>query len=558
MRLASVLSAAALASAAPPTVIVDLVTGAPPLPLVLAAQVSVGLLNRDTRGAAYYTLMHDEDAAWFAVAEPGVAPPPAAPAAAAVAAALARGAARGWLLYNFSAQQALVPNVLTVAAALDLVPLEAGSPLAPAGVPPLFDATAAWAGLDARGATAWAFARFGNATTTMAKVNPGYDVHAHPLAPTLAGAPDLSLADYIVSARLFAFWMTDSCIPGTAEHALMEAMVKAPTPWPRPIAVWGYDDSWAVAGDVFEAETTCVAEHGLGQVATVGVNGLSYFSRAPRVAAPLAPSPPRPRAVFNASKVYVALVVGDGDNVAFLKGARRDWMGARVARCAGAAPRCFPLLWTLSPHVLYAAPAIARFYAAEAAKSGADFFALPPSGALYSYPSQMAPRDAAAFVAATEAAAALLNTSATVHWEFAGTWPEAIAGFAPRYGPAGVVRALFATNVPYMLPAAAFGPGEHFKVVANASTVVFAPLEWRGTSGAADPALHPFLLSPAEQAARVGAFARGSVAALYLTSDGGAQIDDLFQFAGNLSEHVEIVGLDAAQLALDARAAGAA
>ena len=36
--------------------------------------------------------------------------------------------------------------------------------------------------------------------------------------------------------------------------------------WPRPITVFGYDDTFAVAGDLFEAETTCVKEHNMGQV----------------------------------------------------------------------------------------------------------------------------------------------------------------------------------------------------------------------------------------------------------------------------------------------------
>ncbi len=50
-------------------------------------------------------------------------------------------------------------------------------------------------------------------------------------------------------------------------------------PWPRPIAVYGYDDTFPVAGDLFEAETTCVKEHNMGQVASTGVNNLSFFSR---------------------------------------------------------------------------------------------------------------------------------------------------------------------------------------------------------------------------------------------------------------------------------------
>jgi hypothetical protein len=50
--------------------------------------------------------------------------------------------------------------------------------------------------------------------------------------------------------------------------------------WPQPIFVFGYDDvnfgSGLPAGDPFEAETTCVKRHNLGQVATQHVNNLSF------------------------------------------------------------------------------------------------------------------------------------------------------------------------------------------------------------------------------------------------------------------------------------------
>lgn len=64
-------------------------------------------------------------------------------------------------------------------------------------------------------------------------------------------SPDLSLADYIVSARLFNFFLVCGCIPGTAEHAFVTRMAAA-NPWPSPIPVYGYDDTFPVAGDLFE------------------------------------------------------------------------------------------------------------------------------------------------------------------------------------------------------------------------------------------------------------------------------------------------------------------
>ena len=135
----------------------------------------------------------------------------------------------------------------------------------------------------------------------------------------------------------------------------------------------------------------------------------------------------------------MGLVVGDGDNIAMVKTDRFHWFQQRLAACAqsgrdddedvtahpetiaddapppaaaGAAapPRaraetaaeasasaagdaraavpCFPLMWSLSPHLLTLAPAMARWFYAGAAATGADYFVLPPSGHLYAYPSQ--------------------------------------------------------------------------------------------------------------------------------------------------------------------------
>ncbi len=96
-------------------------------------------------------------------------------------------------------------------------------------------------------------------------------------------------------------------------------------------------------------------------------------------------------------------------------------------------------------------------------------------------------------MAATEAEAYLYNASATVEWEFFGTWADAIKNYYPRYTANGVITALFGTNVPYLFPVPEFGPDELFKVFDD-TTVVFRPSEWRGTSGSADPREVPLFL----------------------------------------------------------------
>ena len=541
-----------------PTQVVDL-RGATP-PQTLAAQVCVGLLNRDPslRGAAY-ALLHPEDVTWLALV--GDEQPPTA-LDTFMHACLAGGGVAGSRIirYNFSAQQEVVPNLLTIAAVLDAVPLEAGSPWEPPGAALVFDAVAAWVGFHEVNATAFVFDHYGNATSGVAKMNPGWDVHgAEPLSPPLSKLPDLSLADFIVKAKYFNFFLLNGCIPGTAEYALLERMTAdGASPWPRPIGVMGYDDSWAIAGDVWEAETAC-GRHNAGQIASVGVSNLAYFSREPPVTQPLT-RPPLPLVPYNASLTYVALVVGDGDNVAYVKGTRQQWMAARVAACAPPAPPCAPLAWTLSPALATLAPAILRwFHASSLATAGADAFVLPPSGHLYAYPSLMSARDQAAFVAATAADAALLNTRASVAWEVEGTWEAAIGSYFPRYA-GGQLRAMFAVNVPYLLPAAAWGNASVLLVAGaggGAPLARFAPREWRGTSAAPDPLDEPFFLSVAQQAAALGALPRGSVTAIYGTSDGGLDWQDLAALAGALPPHVRVVAAEQiGELAREAAAAG--
>jgi hypothetical protein len=57
----------------------------------------------------------------------------------------------------------------------------------------------------------------------MSQMNPGLDVHGpNKTHPLLTKDLDPALIDYIVKERLFTFFMVDQCIPGTAEHRLME------------------------------------------------------------------------------------------------------------------------------------------------------------------------------------------------------------------------------------------------------------------------------------------------------------------------------------------------
>lgn len=272
----------------------------------------------------------------------------------------------------------------------------------------------------------------------------------------------------------------------------------------------------------------------MGQVASDTVTNLAYFSRTPTITEPLVQNPVAPPTAYNASKTYVAFVVGDGDNVGYIKGGRYDWMQQRLQSFQNLS---FPLLWSMSPHALYLCPDLLQWYYNASYQTGLDYFVLPPSGYLYSYPGEMEPADQARFVAETERVSHLLNTSASVEWEFFGTWRHAIETYLPRYSANNVVRGFFPVNVPFLLPIepGIFTDDAPFITFSN-KTVLFHPREWRGTSGS-----NQFQDTPAKLAAELNGLPGGSVRAIYMTSDGGLKITDLFEAIPQLSEHVEVV-----------------
>jgi hypothetical protein len=227
----------------------------------------------------------------------------------------------------------------------------------------------------------------------------------------------------------------------------------------------------------------------MGQIASDGVNNLAYYSRKPPITTPQQnelPSKPS----FDANKTYIALVIGDGDSIKHMKRWSRGFLLDRIQRC-DADPSykgCFPLLWSLSPNLRFLAPDWLRWYYDQARQTSRDFFVLPPSGDLYSYPAEMRPAEQARYVANTERDAMLMNTSAMVEWEMLDTWPQALKGYYPRYAARGVVRSLMLVNVPYMLPVWLFKKGEFYRVLEGGGDehkhpiVMFKPREWRGTS----------------------------------------------------------------------------
>ena len=122
------------------------------------------------------------------------------------------------------------------------------------------------------------------------------------------------------------------------------------------------------------------------------------------------------------------------------------------------------------------APGMLRWYYDQALKTGSDFFMLPPSGELYAYPAAMSKRTMELFVKQTEDSCLLLNTNATMDWEWFFSWRRDIEKYLPLYAKRDIVRGLFAVNVPYLFPITPFSG--KFKVCSNMSR----PCLWQSYS----------------------------------------------------------------------------
>jgi hypothetical protein len=520
-------------------------------PLQLAVQACAGLHNRRLGGSVYVRRDANDDE-WLD--ELDLEPVGVASAADFLDACVA--AFPACVRYSYLDQQKLLPNVLTVAAALEAVPLDAGMPAACGNV--AFDATLEFQEKNTPYlATRHVFENHVAQTTGLAMLNPGYDTNDSNVSdPKVTRDMPPVLVDFVFSQKLFTIFLVNGCTDASPEKALLHEIVNAGR-WPTPLGVFGYNNSWMVMGGyVHEAQTRCLDSRNMGAIPTETGN-LSFFStrRAPiQDASELERNAPEDVA-FDPATTYVAFVIGDGDNVQYILSARKDWLRLRLAECGRAGHACAPLTWSISPHLPRLAPDVLAWYYGSALRTGKDYFILPPSGHLYAYPSSLNEEDQARFAAATEQDARVLGVGGTVHWDWNGTWEDAEARFLPRYARAdGPIRGVFPVNVPYMFPAFPWWPDDRFYQVLvgkdGGETVVFRPREWRGVNNDGDP----FYLSPKKMAEELGGYPPGTVTWVYMTSDGGLNLDNSFHaLAGLLPSHVRLVSADtAARLALEA------
>ena len=156
-----------------------------------------------------------------------------------------------------------------------------------------------------------------------------------------------------------------------------------------------------------------------------------------------------------------------------------------------------------------------------------------------------------------------MSATTVVSWEWFFSWGPALEAYYPRFTAQSQITGIFTVDVPFMIPIAQFGGETYLVLNGSSDVVVFRPREWRGTATSGIPPFsQDFYLTPAQMAAEVNGYAPGTVAHIYLTSDGGprlrdrlvgysraarggaggANLDSLYSLVGGLDEHVSVVG----------------
>jgi GxGYxYP putative glycoside hydrolase C-terminal domain len=518
-----------------------------PATVQLAVQACAGLYNREL-GGSIYTHMTEKDSRWLE--ELDLEPEETTDSANFLVKCVAEFPC---VRYSYSAQQKLLPNILTVGTVLGAVPLDEGMTVTCDN--PAFDATVEFEERDTPYlATKYVYETYVDDTTGLAMLNPGYATHDSPVwNPTLDRDPRTTLVDFVFSKKLFVVFLINGCIESTPDGALFSEIATA-NPWPSPIGVYGYNNSWLVFGGYFfEAQTRCLDSRNMGAIPTETSN-LSFFSsrRGPIVEANEIEQNELEDIDYDPNMTYVAFVVGDGDNIAYIMDARSEWLRQRLEDCEQPVNSCEPITWSISPHLPYIAPDVLEWYYDKSHETGKDYFMLPPSGHLYAYPASMGDAIQDQFVAATEQDARILDTNSTIHWDWATTWQRAETQFLPKYAKqGGDIRGIFPVNVPYMFPTFTWwNPNQFFKLLIGddgGEVVLFRPREWRGIDDSGSGITEPFYLSPANMAEELANYPLGTVSYVYMTSDGGLNLENSFMaMVELLPAHVRLVSGDTA------------
>ena len=331
-----------------------------------------------------------------------------------IAAALQTGAAKGFVLYNSSEGVDLLPTIVTLSGVFDAIAIDCGfrgnrdrQHLCAAGAvsaPVLFDARNRWKSNLTAGAYAaeYLLDRTGS-NDLMAVADPGLLAQGY-------------LVDVVVQQRLFVM-ANKICTPFSASSKLFDKVAESEH-WNREhlLSVMGYNGAEEVLN-------LCVLRHDVISLVSDFVINLSFLSLMTGFfETPHAPLPPLATVRYNASKVYVALVRSDGDNLQIVTGGQRDQMEHRVRNCSFATAdnmsvACPYQSWTLSNRLLQFAPSVLRWWYEQANKTGRDSFLFGPSGYGYNWPSLIEPETKAQqFADDTANASAALHWPAYIHW----------------------------------------------------------------------------------------------------------------------------------------------
>jgi hypothetical protein len=514
-------------------------------PLKLAVQACAGLKNRELGGSVYVQFGANESTWLSSLALSEASRVTEAEFIESCATEIGK-----CVHYDYEQQQVLLPSILTVASVLGAIPTD--DELGLTCEDTVFDAEVTFADKNTPVLAArYVYENYAKRTTGLAMLNPGYDIYPEDNAnPPIVQDMSPALVDFVFSKRLFVAFLVNGCSTDHPEHALLDEMVNAGN-WPLPLGVYGYYDTWLVGGGfLYEAQTLCLESRNMGQIPTT-TNNLSFFStRRPPITKPGQLTTNEAEDItYDPQKTYVAFVVGDGDNVAYIMSTRRQWLTERMAHCEEVPDECAPLTWSISPHLPKLAPDVLEWYYASALRTGHDYFTLPPSGHLYAYPGSLTESAQNRFVSATEADARILGIHTTVDWEWFTSWRRTVTKFYPKYAKNNVIRGIIAVNVPYLVEAFPSWPEDQFYDIIDERVALFRPREWRGVDDSDD-----FHLSPANMADELANYPRGTVTAIYMTSDGGLSLENSYEaLVSLLAPHVELVSTDtAARLALEA------
>jgi hypothetical protein len=384
------------------------------------------------------------------------------------------------------------------------------------------------------------------------------------------------LADLIIARRQFATYLPNACVGGSPANDLLKQLVTmAPTNgtrwgtgWKPPVSVSGYNaQDFFLGGFLYEASTDCNAigpALGMGTMASQHTRNLAFLAQhrrfnlsAPRGSefGPLRQTQETPGIRYNASKIYLAPIYGDNDNLDFVSTFTSDHV-REWAQLFQTTKRKFALSWTMSPHLWDVAPQMLRWYFQQAAAVGGQYaeILLPPSGMNYMYPAWFSSEIQQRVVNLQNQIAEIYDAASSILWEwfFVYETPKGeIKDYMPRYiANSSTAKAkrrtrnFFTAEVPWPLMMIAPPAYPDFDMIIGDPSkpdenvvAVRSSIQWQAgpQSGGGG-----FKLTPQEAAQWIEKLPAGSLSYLYYIQNGPPHY--LFSAVNNITaENVELV-----------------